>query len=244
MSLLDSLTTGLKKEPRRTVLYGVEGIGKSTFAAQAEKVIFIKTEDGLNDIDTTSFPLCETWDDVENQLSTLCQEDHDFKNLAVDSADWLERLIFEKVAKDAKVNSIDEIGYGKGFGLAVTYWREFLNACNYLRKEKQMGLIILAHSAIEHFESPDVEPYDRYTPALHKKSNPLLREWADEVLFANYKIYTKEAGDGFGKKKYKALDKTDRVLKTTERPSHMAKNRLGLPDELPLVYAEYEKFIK
>ncbi|NCX92512.1 MAG: hypothetical protein EBX03_13185, partial [Rhodobacteraceae bacterium] len=42
-----NIISGIQKKPRRTMLYGVEGVGKSTFFAQAEKAIFVPTEDGV-----------------------------------------------------------------------------------------------------------------------------------------------------------------------------------------------------
>ena len=62
MSELEKIHTG--KKPPRIMLYGTEGIGKSTFAAQAPSPIFLPTEDGLGEIDCASFPLCKKYTDT------------------------------------------------------------------------------------------------------------------------------------------------------------------------------------
>ncbi|MDR0869400.1 MAG: ATP-binding protein [Planctomycetaceae bacterium] len=48
MSLLQTIQTGKAQAPPRLLIYGTEGIGKSTFGASAPKPIFIPTEDGLD----------------------------------------------------------------------------------------------------------------------------------------------------------------------------------------------------
>ena len=59
----------------------------------------------------------------------------------------------------------------------------------------------------------------------------MVKEWADLLLFANYKILV-VATDDKGKK-HKAQGGA-RVLYTSHNPCWDAKNRQGLPEELPL----------
>lgn len=54
---LSLIQSGRKFAPRRVLLYGTHGVGKSSFGARAERPIFIPTEDGLNEIDCEKFPL-------------------------------------------------------------------------------------------------------------------------------------------------------------------------------------------
>jgi hypothetical protein len=102
-----------------------------------------------------------------------------------------------------------------------------------------MTVVLIAHAKIERFENPETDSYDRYSPRLHKLASHVIQEWCDEVFFATYKVYTKQADEGFNRKKAKGIGTGERVMFTTERPSHLAKNRLNLPDELPLDWQAY-----
>ena len=221
------------------MLYGTHGIGKSTFGSMSPKPIFVQTEDGLGEIDCERFPLADTFDQVIASLSELYSEKHPYRTVVVDSLDWLEKLIWAEVCKKHMVESIEEIGYAKGYIFALTQWREVLDGLTALRNERSMAVILIAHCQIEKFENPETDSYDRYAPRLHKHASAMVQEWCDEVLFATYKVYTKTTDEGFNRKKAKGVGTGERVLRTTERPAHMAKNRLGLPDELPLEWRAY-----
>lgn len=241
-SAINQIQRGKLSLPRRVTVYGTHGIGKSTFGAMSEKPIFLQTEDGLSGIDCERFPLARHYGDVMNALAALYSEAHDFKTVVVDSLDWLERLIWGKVCEDRGVESIEDIGYAKGYIFAVSHWRAFLAGLDALRNERGMAVILIAHAQIEKFANPETDSYDRYSPRLHKQASALIQEWCDEVLFATYAIHTKSIDEGFGRKRVQGLGTGERILRTTERPSHVAKNRLSLPDVLPLDWRVYNAF--
>ena len=243
MSALASIITGAKPGPRRMLVYGTAGIGKSTFAACAPSAIVVQTEDGLGEIDCHKFPVAASFDEVMNHLGGLFQEDHAYRTVVIDSLDWLERLIWAKVCSARQVASIEDIGYGKGYTFALQYWRDILDGLSALRDRKGMTIILIAHAKIERFEDPTCDAYDRYAPRLHKTAAAMVAEWCDEVLFASYKVFTKATEEGFNQKRVQGLGSGERVLKTTERPAHLAKNRLNLPDELPLVWADFARHL-
>jgi len=237
---LENITTGKQKTPRRILIYGVQGIGKSTFAAGAPKPIFLPTEDGLADIDCASFPLSSTLDEFFEHLTALSTAKHKYKTVVIDSLDWLERLIHRKVADERDVKSIEDIGYAKGYTFALAHWGRLCNALNYLRTEHGMTAIMIAHARISKFAPPDGEPYDRYAPKLHKLAAEHMQEFSDEVLFCSYKVFQKTTGEGFAKRTI-GIGTGERVIHTSERPSHAAKNRCSLPDELPLSFVDFAK---
>jgi hypothetical protein len=241
---LKNVQHGLQSSPRRVTVYGTHGIGKSTFGAMSEKPVFVPTEDGLGGIDCAYFPLARHYADVMNALAALYSEAHEYKTLVLDSLDWLERLIWSKVCEDRGVESIEDIGYAKGYTFAVSHWRAFLAGLDALRNERGMSIILIAHAQIEKFANPETDTYDRYSPRIHKQASALIQEWCDEVLFATYAIHTKSTDEGFGRKRVQGLGAGERILRTTERPSHVAKNRLGLPDVLPLDWRIYNAFSK
>jgi len=242
MQLLQQVQSGRQPSPRRAMLFGTHGIGKSTFGAMAPRPIFIQTEDGLGEIDCDRFPLTQSFDMAMQALSELYTAEHDFRTVVVDSLDWLERLIWADVCQQRSVENIEDIGFSKGYTFALTQWREFLTGLDALRNDRRMTIVLLAHSRIERYENPETETYDRYVPRLHKHASGLIQEWCDEVLFATYQVHTKVNDEGFGRKKAKGIGSGERVIRTTERPAHVAKNRLNLPDELPLNWNEYARF--
>lgn len=242
MSLLNQIQSGPKPAPRRTEVYGSHGVGKSTLASKAPRPIFIQTEDGLGEIDCDRFPLASSFDDAMKALIDLYAEEHPYQTVVVDSLDWLERLIWADVCRQRNVETIEDIGYAKGYTFALAHWRRFLDGLTALRSHKSMTVILIAHARIERFENPETDTYDRYVPRLHRLASQLIQEWCDEVLFATYRVHTKQTDAGFDRKRTQAIGTGERILRTTERPAHVAKNRLNLPDELPLDWNAYAKF--
>lgn len=228
--------TGQEVTPPKILLYGVEGIGKTTFGADAPKALFMRTEEGLDYIEADAMPLVTSWNDVRDQVNFLKTEDHGYKTLVVDSVDWLERHLFDDVAKSQGKQHIEDIGYGKGFLTAAEQFQGLLNQFSRLHRDKKMSIILLAHAQIERFNDPAGESYDRYSPALAKKVSAVAREWADDVLFANFKTVKKTA-DKNGERRIAAM--AERVIYASDRPSHIAKTRSGIPEEIDLSWESY-----
>jgi len=216
----------------------------------APKPVFIQTEDGLANIETARFPLAESFDDILSAIMALYSDQHDFQTVVVDSADWLEQLIWKEVIRrrpttdrGRDITSIEDYGFAKGYTYALDPWREVLDGLNALRNERGMMVILIAHAKIERFENPETDAYDRYSPRLNKHASALIQEWCDEVLFATYKVHTKQTEEGFDKTRTRGIGTGDRIIRTTERPAHMAKNRLSLPEEMPLNFAAYAEHL-
>jgi hypothetical protein len=241
---LQSLRTTSAGKPARMVVYGSHGVGKSSFAAQADKPVFIQTEEGLDALTVTRFPLATSYGEVMEALECLCVDKHDYATVVIDSADWLEKLIFKQVAANNKVNSIDEIGFGKGFGFAVDLWHYILEKLEELRNVKNMGVILLAHSQVKRFDDPLTDSYDRYILDLHKGGASLISEWCDLLMFANYRVNTVKSDVGFNQKKTRAVGAGERVLHTQERPGWVAKSRWALSESMKLDYETFANELK
>ena len=240
MGMLDNIQSGRDAKPPRIMIYGCEGVGKSTFGASAPNAIFIQTEDGLGEIDCSKFPLAQSLGDVMSALSALRDEEHAFQTVVIDSLDWLERLIFDEVCREFGVRNIEKAdgGYGRGYTHALTHWRKVVAILNELRDRRGMMTILVAHAKVERFEDPENAAYDRYTPRLHKHAASLLSEWVDAVLFANKKFRVTKENAGFSGERGIAApigaDGGERILRTVGSPACIAKNRFGLPSEIPL----------
>lgn len=234
MSLLSQVHHGKRPAPRRCMIHGVQGVGKSTWAATSDHPVFVQTEDGLGEIDCAKFPLSRTFGEVMAALTELRSAAHEFRTVVVDSLDWLERLIWQEVCTAENVSNIEKIGFQKGYTFALNHWRKFLDALDDLRRERGMAVVLIAHTKIEKFQTPEDSAFDRFTPRLHKLAAAVVMEWCDEVFFATYSTTTDP-------KKVKNVE-AERVMRTAEGPTHVAKNRLKMPFELPLEWAAYEYF--
>ena len=245
MSLLNKIQRGKQPLPPRLVLYGTEGIGKSTFGSQCPAPVFIQTEDGLAEIDCDKFPLATTFDDFISYLNSLLSERHDYQTIVIDSLDWLERLIWDDLCRQYSVASIEKVdgGYAKGYTHALSHWRHLLGLLNRLRMERGMIVVCIAHARVEKFEDPEAMAYDRYSPRLHKHACSLVCEWADAVLFATRKIRVQQEDAGFNRKRGVAhsigKDGGERILRTIGGPSCVAKNRFALPEQIPLSWPAF-----
>ena len=239
-----AIETGRVTRPRRTLVYGTHGIGKSSFAARFPSAIVVQTEEGLNGIEVARFPLAKTFDDVIDALGSLAEHEHAYRTVVIDSLDWLERLVWAATVERHGKQGIEEFGYGKGYVFALDLWKVVLDTLDVLLEERGMAVVLIAHAAVERFNNPETDPYDRFVPRLQRLASAFVQEWCDEVLFATYRVHTRTATEGFDRKRVQAIGTGERILRTTERPAHVAKNRLALPDEIPLdhrVFAAYAR---
>lgn len=233
---LQALVKGRQQQPVRITLHGLEGVGKSTFAAGAPKAIFLATEDGTGQLDVTRFPAPRTWTDILDALRTLTLEAHDFQTLVIDTLDWLEPVLWAHICERDKQPSMEAYGYGKGYKAAFDEWRVFVAALEALRRAKPMHVVFLAHSAIKTFKNPEGEDFDRYQLKLSEGASGLLREWCDAVLYASFETHAlKDART----KRFRGVSTGDRVLHTEWNAAYDAKNRYSLPEELPLSWADF-----
>lgn len=221
--------------PQKVLVYGVQGLGKTTFGATFERPILLRVEDGAAAIDVPTFPkLIESYGELVGALSALYEQEHQFKTLVVDSLDWMEPIVWAKTCATLGIESIEKAGYGKGYVEADKDWRNVMGWLDALRFSKGMTIVLIAHAEIKRHEPPDGDPFDRYQIKLHKRAWALWQEWADMVLFANYRSTRKLVKDG-GKNnesKFRGEGKGERCLFTEERPAYLAKNRWGLPHEI------------
>lgn len=234
---------GKQPGPRRILLYGQHGVGKSTWANDAPSPIFINIEDGLNDIDCASTPKINSYGEAVAAVSWLVNNPHEYRCCVIDSMDWLEQLILQEVATEAKKSAYSLIKFGEGVGPAIKKTMFLLGGLEALQRQRGMGIILLAHARIQRFENPESQAYDRYEPDLIKPISSTIQEWCDEVLFASFRVNTVIHEEGFGKERAVATGGKERFIRTNESAACIAKNRLRLPDELPMTWADYAQYL-
>ena len=230
-----SVTTGVQTAPVKTVLYGPEGIGKSTFASHFPDPVFIDTEGGTKRLNVARLPQPTSWAMLLDEVAEVRKGSVPCGTLVIDTADWAERLAIDAICAKAKVDGLEGFGYGKGYTYVKEEFSKLLDALEEVLNAGH-NVVVLAHAAITKFEQPDaVGNYDRWGMKTSKQVAPLLREWCDMLLFANYKTVVEKAGSGPNAKNKASGGR--RVLYTTHHPCWDAKNRFGLPEEVPFEYA-------
>ena len=231
-----NITKGPKRSAIRVGIYGTEGVGKTTFASKFDDAVFIDTEGSTVHMDVARFDQPEELGDVVKQINYVISNPGQFRTLVIDTVDWLEKLIFQNVCAEKKIANIEDLGYGKGYVYAKQKMQEILAM---LDQVIAMGInvVLVCHSTIRKFELPDeMGSYDRYVLKLNEKNiAPLIKEWVDMLLFVNFKTDVVTSSDG---KTKKAKGGQKRIMYANHSACWDAKNRFGLPDEMPFEYEQ------
>ncbi len=222
---------GKEKRPLKIVIYGPEGIGKSTFASKFPDPLFIDTEGGTSNLDVRRIKCSKSWDELLLIVKEIIKNPTICKTLVLDTADWSETMCINAVTEKYRKNNIEDFGYGKGYTYLLDEYTRLLSLFDELI-EVGINVVITAHAKPRKFELPEEQgAFDRYEMKLTRQVAPCIKEWCDALFFVNYKIYvvttennTKKAQGG------------KRVLYTTHNPTYDAKNRFDLPEELELKF--------
>jgi AAA domain len=242
MSLLDTITKGRRPRYIWALIYGTDGIGKSTMCSHAPNPIFVGAEKGTEQLDVARFPQTEQVSELFAQLRTLQTEKHDFQTVVLDSLDWVEPLIWKAVCEEGKVENIEQFagGYGKGYVRALDLWRTLIKELSALNQT--MHVLLIGHVQIKSFQDPELpNAYDRYQLKINDKAAALVREAADAVLFARFETELVRSSSGT---KAKVHGEGKRIMYTESRPGFDAKNRFNLPFVMPLDWKTFGEAIR
>jgi hypothetical protein len=228
-----NITRGIIPTAKKVVIYGPEGIGKTTFAAQFPGAVFLDTEGSTVHMDVARLDTPITWADILATVDWAIENHSAIGTFVIDTMDWAEAMAFRDVCKEKKVSGIEDVPYGKGYVFAKDKIRDLLSRLDRL-KDAGTNIVLTAHAIVRKFEQPDeMGSYDRYSLKLNEKNiSPLIKEWCDLLLFANYRTDVVTTQDG----KKKATGGRMRVMYTTHAAAWDAKNRFSLPDELPFKF--------
>ena len=226
-----NITTGVEKTPIKTVIYGAEGVGKSSLAAKFPNALFLDTEGGTSRLDVRRIKITG-WEELLATVKEVIAYPEVCKSLVIDTADWAESFCIDYICAKYRQVSIESFGYGKGYTYLQEEFGEFLKLLNKLT-DVGVNPVIIAHGKPRKFELPDEQgAFDRYETKLTRQVAPLIKEWCDMLLFCNYKTFVVTTENNA-----KKAQGGKRVMYTTHNPCWDAKNRFDLPDELDLDFA-------
>lgn len=229
-----TVTSTRQTKALKVVVYGPEGIGKTTFANNFPQPIYIDTEGSTNFIDSQKLPDPTSWTMLLEELEYLKSTSGIARTIVIDTMDWAENLAKQHLMAKNNWNAIDASSYGTRYVALADEIGKLLNKLSEL-VDLNYNVVLLAHSDTKKHELPDeMGAFDRYVLKLERRDASLVKEWADMILFANYK--TTIISDS--KTNSKKATGGQRMMYTTHKPAWDAKNRLGLADELPFDYEQ------
>lgn len=233
------ITTGVQRVPDLMVIYGVEGVGKTTFASKAPAPLFADLEGGSKRVDAKRISDFNGISDFWQFLNWFYESAHDYQTLVIDSLSEFERMAWAETVAEEGARSIEDVGGGfmKGYVIALRQWELLQMAIRRIQIKRGTNVILIGHAEVRTFTDPTANAaYDRYQLQLHKHAAAFMRKWVDFIGFANYQVTTKGKEN---QAKHKAYGSEVRLLYTERRPAWDAKNRLGLPLQIPFEYGVY-----
>ena len=226
-----NITKGKINRAQKVVIYGSEGIGKSSLAARFPDPLIIDTEGGTAHMDVRRIDRPENWEELLAIVQEVAATPDVCKTLVLDTADWAEQLVTEYLCAKYKQNSIESFGYGKGYTYLSEEFARLLALFDTVIAAN-IHVVITAHAKMRKFEQPDeMGAYDRWEMKLSKQVAPLVKEWCDILLFCNYQTYVVTSANNTQK-----AQGGKRVMYTSHHPAWDAKSRVELPPVLDLDY--------
>lgn len=219
-----NITSGKIARAQKTVIYGPEGIGKTTLAAAHPDPLIIDTEGGTSHLDVRRIGKPQNWEELISIVKEVAQTPNVCKTLIIDTADWAEQIATIYICQKYRQASVESFGYGKGYTYLAEEFQRLLQACD-MCIANGINVVITAHAKMRKFEQPDeLGAYDRWELKLSKQTAPILKEWCDHLLFCNYKTDVMIADNGKAK-----AQGGKRVIYTAHHPAWDAKTRSDLP---------------
>lgn len=243
-----SLTvTKVRQRSPALVISGPGGCGKTTLASTFPSPLFMLTEHPGNLLQADTLnegQPYQSFDGFMSDLRLVFKEKHDYRTLVIDAADGLETLINDKICQEGGQTSVAAFPFGKGYAESLSQWNRFLSALDKIREGRGMTVIIIAHVEVSSYEDPAAQTYSRWSIKLYKKLAMRTHDWSEAHLFCGYQTAIKREEQGFGRERARGIGTGERVVWTEERPSHMAKNRFSMPEQLPMDFPSLNEYLQ
>jgi len=178
--------------------YGEPKSGKTTTAAHFPEALLLAFEKGYNAIPGIMAQPINKWSEFKQTLRELEKQEvkDKFSTIIIDTADIAYDYCTKYICDNAKrpdggfgVDSISDIGYGKGYGMVS---QEFDDS---LRKIVQMdyGLVLISHATDKTFKNENGEEYNQIVPTLDKRATNIVSRMADIIGYS--RVVTTDEGD-------------------------------------------------
>ena len=228
------ISSGKKMSPLRGIIYGDNGIGKTTFAASGKNPIIVDMEGNCGHIDAPSFRITDL-DQFHEFLNALIAQENDYKTLVIDSLDSLQVLLTEKIAQR---HSPQELSYGKGAAIWTKSIKEITYKLETIADLKKINILFTAHWKVKTANNPMTEQYDRYDLRINEEMRTGFCNWVQFILLATKDVQFEDNKEGgFGKKKAKGIER--RVLHTRGDPTYYGKNVYDLPAKIAMDWDQF-----
>ena len=226
-----NIVSGKISRAVKTVIYGTEGVGKSTLASHFPEPLFLDVEGGTSQLDVNRIPAPKNYEELLSIVKEVSETPSICRTLIIDTADAAETLCIKHILQKYNQKSIESFGYGKGYTYIAEEWNRLMTVCDACI-DAGINVVLIAHARQRKVELPDqVGAYDHWELKVSKQVAPLLKEWADLLLFLNYKTFVVTTDNNS-----KKAQGGKRVMYTSHNPVWDAKNRYGLPEELDLSF--------
>lgn len=230
-----NIIRGKKARAQRVLVYGQEGVGKTTLVSKLPSVLILDTESGADNVACDHAAVCCV-EDLRAAFRELLDERKAgacaYKVVALDTADRVWAMCAEEVCRANKLKSIEDMPYGKGMKMATEQFVRVVTGGMEALANAGLHVVVCAHSKVERISPPDNVEYTQYQVKVSapgkqaEEAAAALKQWADAVLFCHFRTAV-NAVTG------KALSE-ERVVATTHSAQWEAKNRFGLKEELPM----------
>ena len=168
------------------VIYGQAGIGKTTFAKHARDPFFIDLENGVIGVPKDkkkSFPIIGFNEASKNSVKELHQFldknldpkcEVGFKTLVIDSLtridEYMEKAVIEqqRALGNKEIQTLADFAYGAGYALVKEKVMNIVNKCIALSIQKNIDLVLIAHSKDKQVKRKGQDPYDMVQPRISK----------------------------------------------------------------------------
>lgn len=224
------ITSGPLTSPQRIVLYGANGVGKSSLAGQAPEPRFLDTDDNTKHLDVRRWRI-KTLEEFEafRAISPMQFAKEGVRTLVVDPINQIEKLLAQKIARQYKVTSIAKIKYGNGFVYLREEFDRFIAEVLDAYIAAGIHVFVISESTTKRVQPPGLrEAFDRHILGLDETNSRRLRGWADAVLFYTFDLRLSETGDG----RPIGVGGKERQIWTQYSPAFDAKCRVNLPEKI------------
>ena len=243
--LKDEVVTGKEEKPATILAHGHPGTGKSTFASSLGKVIAASKDGGLSEIDCAKVPMeGQGTAKLVDLMRELATENHKYDTFCIDGFEHCEADAIKEVCQANSVENLNDVPYGKAYAQVRVKLQDLLAMLKELRDHKKMQIILTTQTIAKEISEPHLDPYHQYHALLGTKAAIDTYAWADAVLFFQIKTVIDKVDKGFGQKESKSVTRGERVITTGPAGGIFAKNRYGLPTEMPADAKQFLQAIK